>query len=177
MTRIIYHPPSGEDAYVLDKTAQEVLSYLYLTSGKDSQTIAESISVESEDQLFKIIKGNLLHDTTGFVELGSETEQMNLQGEVLSTVTVELTTEGKQFVEQHESEIAVPFIVEQYVSRIEHIRRNIRDDLREMEGVIYEFEDLDTSDVRLEELMKKIEDNFKELRQATVSIEDFPIDE
>lgn len=177
MAQIIYHPSSGEDTYVLEEKTQEVLSYLYLTSCTDSQTIAKEISVQNEDELFDIIKENLLYDATGFVELGEETGQMNLEGDILSTTRVKLTKAGKRFVEQHESEITVPFTLEQYVSHIERIREDIRDDLRRMEGTLYEFEDLETSEARLERIMEKIEDDFKELRKGPISIEDFSIDE
>lgn len=174
MTRIIYSPSSEDHSYVIDKRAQEILSYLYLNPRKSHRDIVKNTSVEHERELYECIKECLLIDTTGFVAVHGS-DQLTLQGD--KTVNIELTNDGEKFVEEYKSEIAVSFSVEQHVNMLQETRRGIKSDLEEMNNILGEFENTGRSEPRLEELMERIEGYFDHLRSEPVSPKGFPDEE
>lgn len=162
MPRIIYDPTDTEESYLVDKPAQEILAYLYLYGTAHPSDLIKHSNLHEETELVDVIEKVLSRDAAGFVVMryGS---QLDIEGEQLKNM--QLTGEGKTFIENHQSEIAVPF-------SIEKVRRDMMEIASEIREILYRFEELiiddepdKVQDEKLEELINRMEAYFDDIRR------------
>lgn len=162
MPRIVYDPPEEDESYLIDKPTQELLAYLYLYGKAHPSDILNHANYHEEEEVIDIIQNVLSRDAAGFVTMryGS---QLNIEGDQLREI--QLTSGGKDFVEKHESEIAVPFSIETFARDMMKIEEEIREVLHRFEELIIDDELDQDRDGNLAELMDRMETYFEDIRR------------
>jgi hypothetical protein len=166
MTVIVYPSPSTRnEEYLIDEQEQLILSYLYLSGPASPGTLADTLGYSSTERLVDLVSGKLTETGAGLIELET-TGQITFKGNM--TEVFRLTYRGEEFVETHQSRVAVPLTLHSYVERMEEIQDELSELLQRTEQRICETDAVEERDPTLEEMMDRIEACFDEIRSNQV---------
>lgn len=167
MARIIYQSPTECQEYIIGEQTQKLMAYLYLYGPANPHKLIEHMNLEGEAEVMDAVGDAISKGAAGFISV-RETGQQTIGGDRVQEVAI--TTQGEQFVERYQSEIAVPFSVQAFTRRMQRIQD-------EMAGRLHRFEELfvdadaepeEERERELEEVMEQIEGHFDTIREKAV---------
>jgi hypothetical protein len=161
MSRIIYQSPRGNQEYLIDEDAQQLLAYLYLFGSAHPKELAGPLNYKTGEDIVESVDNVLCKNKAGLVVV-RYTDQLTLKDDQVPEIS--LTNDGKSFVDRYKSEIPVPFSVHDYIQEMEKIESGIEECLTGVEDRLGFYDESGATRQELDEMMTRLEEYFDEVR-------------